>query len=69
MEFLLVLISILICTNITDICTFAPEQTYLPINHARGTECVLSPQCENKCQERGLLSAGSQCVGRLVSSK
>ncbi|KAI3871184.1 hypothetical protein MKW98_015084 [Papaver atlanticum] len=55
--------------DITDICTFAPEQTYLPINHARGTDCVLSPQCENKCQERGLLSAGSQCVGSLISSE
>ncbi|RZC85896.1 hypothetical protein C5167_026569 [Papaver somniferum] len=53
--------------DITDICTFAPQQTYLQINHAQGTDCVMSPQCENKCQESGLLSAGSQCVGTLIS--
>ncbi|MCL7024381.1 hypothetical protein MKW94_008676 [Papaver nudicaule] len=50
--------------DITNICT--PDQTYLPINHTLGTDCVLTPQCENKCQEAGLLSAGSQCVGASI---
>ncbi|KAI3983636.1 hypothetical protein MKX01_042472 [Papaver californicum] len=52
--------------DITNICTFAPGLTYLPINHAQGTDCVLTPQCENKCQETGLISAGSQCVGAAI---
>ncbi|KAI3876270.1 hypothetical protein MKX03_028500 [Papaver bracteatum] len=52
--------------DIADICTFAPGQTYLPISHAKGTDCVLTPQCENKCQEQGLLSSGSQCVGAAI---
>ncbi|KAI3891834.1 hypothetical protein MKW92_018229 [Papaver armeniacum] len=53
--------------DITDICTFAPQQTYLQISHPQGTDCVLSPQCDNKCQETGLVSAGSQCVGAALT--
>ncbi|KAI3953323.1 hypothetical protein MKW92_039404 [Papaver armeniacum] len=46
-----------------DICTSG--QTYLTIEHSQGVDCVHKSQCENKCNEKDLVSAGSQCVGAL----
>ncbi|KAI3896137.1 hypothetical protein MKX03_013604 [Papaver bracteatum] len=45
----------------TNVC--ASGQEYVQITHENINDCSLKPQCENKCKEKGLYSAGSQCVG------
>ncbi|MCL7037540.1 hypothetical protein MKW94_021025 [Papaver nudicaule] len=41
----------------------AAGQEYVEIEHDDITSCALKPQCEEKCKEKGLFSAGSQCAG------
>ncbi|KAI3852337.1 hypothetical protein MKW92_007520 [Papaver armeniacum] len=45
----------------TNVC--AAGQEYVQITHEDINDCSLKPQCETKCKEKGLYSAGSQCVG------
>ncbi|RZC51779.1 hypothetical protein C5167_020209 [Papaver somniferum] len=44
-----------------DICKV--KQPYIPIEYTQSSPCALNPQCENKCKEKGFVSAGSQCMG------
>ncbi|KAI3961781.1 hypothetical protein MKW92_037628 [Papaver armeniacum] len=49
-----------------NIC--ASGQEYAEAEHANITDCAFKPQCENKCKEKGLSGAGSQCIGGAVNS-
>ncbi|MCL7036869.1 hypothetical protein MKW94_008822 [Papaver nudicaule] len=47
--------------TIGDICKV--KQPYIPIEHTQASGCPLNPQCANKCEQKGFVSAGSQCMG------